>query len=186
MNKIITTAITVCAVLATATAYGAGAASSNSSKQFDLYGQAVDNSTSNYIVVQGSSDQRFLDNSMVSAGGIINGQSFWCTGSGSIVANVIDVKPTASEGSLQVNASQLSTCYFGTPPQTITMHCRANGHRSDRSISNGSSTIDGTHSNYHWSSYHEEADCTITADQVNIDYSDSFGFMNYVHYVPIR
>ncbi len=178
-KKIFKQVFAICAMLAFTTAYGDGA---TSSKSVYLSGNTYNPDTYEYLSVYGSSDQRFPDNSYVSVSGFSNEQYFYCYGYGSVLANTIDVSASVSKGSMQVDSAQL-TCYQGTPPQTITMTCSANGQYSDSYLANGSSTYDGVSYKYHSNSKSNSADCTLTTDQVNIDHGQSGGSMSRTQYV---
>ncbi|SDY86694.1 hypothetical protein SAMN05421755_105714 [Nitrosomonas sp. Nm33] len=178
-KKIFNKVFAVCAVFAFTTAYGGD---TTSSKSVYLSGYTYNLATYEYLSVFGSSDQRFPDNSYVSVNGFSNEQFFYCYGYGSAFVNAIDVSTTVSKGSIQVDSTQL-TCYQGTPPQTITMNCSEDEQYSDSYVANGSSTYNGVSYKYHSNSKSNSAKCTLTTDQVNIDYGQSGGWMSRTQYV---
>jgi hypothetical protein len=180
MNIIIKSTISAFAVLAAATTYGAGKTSSQSMIISYYY-----YSNDNVLQVEGYNDQHIFDQSGVNLSGFINGENFNCYKFGSNVANVI-VTPNLSEGSLQVDTSQLDCT--GTPPSTITLSCNANGQQSSSYVFNGSDTfIDGPKFKTHGKITRSSADCTAMADDVTLTLDSPYNYysgeLNHTQYV---
>jgi hypothetical protein len=132
--------------------------------------------------VNAFNDQRNIPDSIgVNVSGFINGQAFNCYKYGSNVANVV-VARTLSEGSIQVDTSQLS-CDGASLPSAITMHCIANGKHPESFVGNGSSTDAGFKKSIHHQNVNlSSADCTATADEVILDSSEE-GNLSHSQYV---
>ncbi len=187
MNKIIKSTITILALLAVGTAYGEGA---DSSVELYISGGAARSNNDEYINVffhkVPYSYGGYL-NPYISIEGFINGEYFSCSRDGSTQPTpviTVDLAPTASEASLQVNTSELGC--WGVVPLQITMNCVANGQYDSSFVSNGTIKTEGVMYKYHGNKKSKYANCTFTADQVSFNTNESQnGQLEYTQYINI-
>lgn len=171
MNKIIKSIVTVFALLVAVTAYGEDD-STTYSKSLSGY---ASNSNYDYLVVNVSIEQLYPTSNTLYTSGYINEQFFNCTGGDPfIIGDTLKVTPNAFKGSFQVNTSQLDC--FGTPPIQITLNCISTNQRYYKGTINGISVFYGETDRWHATQNESyDADCTGTADEVNLDISNGGG-----------
>jgi hypothetical protein len=179
-SLIIKPIIIVLAIFTVMTAFGAG---DDSSSGATIYANFSNYDTGEYIFVQGSNDLRHPEGTGVSVSGFIGGYSFNCYKYDSTMADVVDVSPTASQGTLQVNASLLDCNANDVPPQTITMNCLADGQFDNFSVGNSSVTIEGVSYKNHFKEHSTSTQCKVMVDGKNFDSTTGFSFIAYTQYV---
>jgi hypothetical protein len=172
--------VVVCTIFVSMAAYGEGADSSNGAT---VYANFSNYDTGEYLFIQGSNDPRHPEGTGISASGFIGGQSFNCYKYDSTMANLVDVSPTASQGSLQVNTSLLDCSANDAPPQTITINCLPDGQFLNFSVGNSSVTNEGISYKSHYKEHSASTQCTVMVDSENFGYTRGFSFIAYTQYV---